>query len=84
MMFWKACFNFEYVSLICRRVHFSQGPKDTCDGSPQGKSPCEVDSNEGRVGGRIEGRTGAHVESEVVLMCEGSDNKGACDMLCKM
>ena len=55
-------------------------PKDTFDGSAQGKSPSEVDSNEGRIGGRIEGRTGVHVESEVVLKCEG--NNRACDMLC--
>ena len=30
----------------------------------------------------VEGRTGAHVESEVVLKCEGNTNEGACDMLC--
>ena len=44
-------------------------PKDTFDGSAQGKSPCEVDSNEGLVDGRIKGRTGVHVESDVVLKC---------------
>ena len=47
-------------------------PKDTFDWSTQSKSSCKVDSNEGRVGGRIEGRTGVHVESEVVLKCEGN------------
>ena len=59
----------------------ASGPKDTFVGSAQGKSPCEVDSDEGRVGGRIEGRTGVHVEREVVLKCEGNNNEGACDML---
>ena len=34
------------------------------------------------VDGRVEGRTGVHVESEVVLKCEGENNEGACDMLC--
>ena len=57
-------------------------PKDTFDGSAQGKPPCEVDINEGLVDGRIEGRTGMHVESEEVLKCEGNNNEGACDMLC--
>ena len=56
----------------------AKGPKDMFDGSSQGKSPCEVGSNEGR------GRTGVHVESEVVLKCEGNNNAGACDMLCEM
>ena len=37
--------------------------KDTFDGSAQGKSPREVDSNEGLVAGRVEGRAGVHVES---------------------
>ena len=60
------------------------GPKDTCDGSAQDKSPCEVDINEGLVDGRVEGRTGVQVESEVVLKCEGNKDEGACDMLCKM
>ena len=40
----------------------ARGPKDTFDGSAKGKSPCEVDSNEGLVDGRIECRTGVHVE----------------------
>ena len=40
------------------------------DGSAQGTSPCEVDSNGGLVDGRIEGRTGVHVERYVVLKCE--------------
>ena len=42
---------------------------------------CEVDRNEGLVGGRIEGRTGVHVENEVGLKCEGN-NEG--DKLCWM
>ena len=42
-------------------------PKDTFDGSAQGKSPCEDDISEGLVDGRVEGRSGVHVESEVVL-----------------
>ena len=33
------------------------GPKDTFDGSAQGKSQCEVDSNEGLGDGRTVGRT---------------------------
>ena len=57
-------------------------PKDTFDGSAQDKSPCEVDINEGLVDGRLEGRTGVHVESEVVLKCEENNNEGACNMLC--
>ena len=32
--------------------------------------------------GRAKGRIGVHVESEVVLKCEGNNNEGACDMLC--
>ena len=48
----------------------------------RGKSPCEVDNHEGRVDVRIEGRTGVHVESEVVLKCTRNNNEGACDMLC--
>ena len=44
--------------------------------------PCEVDISEGLVDGRVEGRTGVHVESEVVLKYEGHNNEGACDMLC--
>ena len=39
-------------------------------------------SNESRVDDRIEGRTGVHVESDVLLKCEGNNNEGACDMLC--
>ena len=31
-----------------------------------------------------DGRFGVHVESEVVLKCEGNSNEGACDMLCWM
>ena len=58
-------------------------PKDTFDGSAQGKSPCEVDSNGVLVDGRIEGRTGVHVESGVVLKCEENNNEGACDMMCQ-
>ena len=45
-------------------------------------NPCEVDIAEGRVDGQVEGRAGAHVESEVVLKCEGNNNEGACDMCC--
>ena len=40
------------------------------------------DINEGLVDGRVEGRIGVHVESEVLLKCEGNNNEGACDMLC--
>ena len=58
------------------------GPKDTFDGSSQDISPCEADINEGPVDGRVERRTGVHVESEVVLKCEGNNNEDACDMLC--
>ena len=57
----------------------ARGPKDTLDGSAQDKSSCEADINEDLVDGREEGRTGVHVESEVVL-----NNEGACDMLCQM
>ena len=60
----------------------AKGPKDTFDGSVQGKSPCEVDDNEVLVDGRQEGRTAVHVESKVVLKCEGTNNEGARDMLC--
>ena len=55
--------------------------KDTFAGSAQDKSQSEVDINESLVDGWEEGRTGMHVESEVVLMCEGNNNEGACDML---
>ena len=60
----------------------ARGPKDTFDGSAQDKSPCEVDISENLVDVRVEGRTGVHVESEVVLKCEGNNNEGACDMMC--
>ena len=43
-----------------------KGPKDTFDGTAKDTSPCEVDINEGLV----DGRTGVHVEIEVVLKCE--------------
>ena len=56
----------------------SRGPKDTFDGSSQGVPPCEGNSKDGR----IDGRTGVQVESEVVLNCEGNNYEGACDMLC--
>ena len=39
------------------------------------------------VDGRVEGRTGVQVErveSEAVLICEGNNKEGACDMLCQM
>ena len=62
----------------------ARGPKDTFNGSAQDESPCEVDIGEGRVDGRVEGRTGVHVESEGVLLCEGNNNQGSCDMLCQM
>ena len=58
------------------------GPKDTFDGSAQGKSRCEDDINKGLVDGRVECRNGVHVGSEVVLKCEGYNDEGACDMLC--
>ena len=72
----KCCAEFvsEHVS--------AKGPDDTFDGSAQGKSPCEVDINEGLVDGRVESRIGVHVESEGMLKCEGHNNEGACDMLC--
>ena len=69
----------------CIILHFfvgecvsARGAKDTFDGSAQGNSPCEDDINKGLVDGRVEGRAGVHVESEVVLKCE---DEGACDML---
>ena len=37
--------------------------------------------------GRVEGRTGVQVErveSEVVLICDGYNWEGACDMLCEV
>ena len=58
----------------------ARGPKDTFDGSAQGKSPCEVDIKEARV----EGRIGVHVESDVLLECARNNNEGSCDMLCWM
>ena len=70
----RACSVGECVS--------SSGPKDTFDGSAQGKSPCEVDSNEGLVDGRMESRTGVHVESEVVLKCERNTYESECVILC--
>ena len=60
----------------------ARGPKDTFDGSAQVKSPCEVDINKGLVHGRVEGRIGVQVDSELVLNCEGNNNEGACEMLC--
>ena len=60
------------------------GPKYTFDGSAQGKFPCEDDIGKGLVDGQEEGRTGVHVENDVVLKCEGNNNEGACDMLCLM
>ena len=59
-------------------------PKDTFGGSAHDKSLCEADIHEGLVDGGVEGRTGVHVESEVVLKCEGNSNEGACDMRCWM
>ena len=73
----KVLFSELFGLITCRRVPFSQGPEDTFHGSAQGKSPCQVDVNEGLV----ECRTGLHVESEVVLKCERNNNEGACDML---
>ena len=58
------------------------GTRDTFDGSAHGTSPCEDDISKGLVDGQEEGRTGVHVESEVVLKCERYNNEGACDMLC--
>ena len=60
------------------------GPKDTLDGSPQGKSSCEDDIDKSLLDRQEEGRIGVHVESEVVLSCAGNNNEGACDMLCWM
>ena len=62
----------------------AKGPKVTFDGSAQGKGPCEDDSSKGLIDGRVEGRIGVKVESEVVLKCEGYHKEGACDMLCLM
>ena len=76
--------NLEVSSQPASECVSARGPKDTFDGSAQDKSPCEVDIIEGLVDGRVEGRTGVHVESEVVLKCEGNNNEGACDMLCEM
>ena len=61
----------------CRRVGFSQGGRKTHSMDPRrGKSPCEVDSNEGRADGQIERRTGVYVKSEGVLKCERNNNEG--------
>ena len=63
----------------------ASGPEDAFDGCVQGKSPCEERHQvKVLVDGRAESRTGVHVESEVVLKCEGNNNEGACDMLCWM
>ena len=79
---------FTYAKHHCvGDVVSATGPKDTFDGSAQGKSPCEDDVSGGMVDGRVEGRTGVQVErveSEVVLNCEGNNNEGACDMLCQV
>ena len=78
-------FFSEILGLItCRESVSARGPKDTFHGFALDKSVCEVDINEGPVDGRVEGRTGVHVESEVVLKCEGNNNEGTCDMLCYM
>ena len=34
--------------------------------------------------GRVEGRTGVHVQCEAVLKCQGNNNEEACDMLRSM
>ena len=60
----------------------ARGSRKTHSMDPRRISPCEVDSNEGRVHGRMEGRTRVQVESEVVHKCKGNNNEGACDMLC--
>ena len=52
----------------------ARGPKDTFDGSLQGITPCEENSQDDRIG--------VQAESEVVLKCERNNNEGACDMLC--
>ena len=49
-------------------------PKNTFDGSAQGKSPCEKVISKDLVDRQEEGRIGVHVESEVVLKCEGYNN----------
>ena len=67
--------------ITCRRVPFSEGAERHIRWILAGFFPCEVESNEGRVDGRIEGRIGVNVESEVVLKRE-RNNEGACDMLC--
>ena len=56
-------------------------PKDTFDGSVQGKYQYEDDINKGLVEGGVEGRTGVQ-KSEVALKFERNNNEGACDMLC--
>ena len=78
----RGVFSEIFGLMTSRRVRFSQGSKDTFDGSAQGKPTCEVDSNEGLADGRMEGRTGVHVESEVVLQCEGNYNEGVCMSHC--
>ena len=61
------------------------GPKDRFDGIGAGVDlHVKMTSVKSLVDGREEGRTGEHVESEVVLLCEGYNNEGACDMLCQM
>ena len=50
-----------------------RGQKDTFDGSSQGVSPCEDDISKGLVDGRVECRIEMHVESKVVLKCEGNN-----------
>ena len=60
-------------------------PKDAFDGPAQEKSPCADNVNGGLVDGLVEGRTGVQVErveSEVVVICDGNNKEGACDMLC--
>ena len=47
--------------------------------------PCEDNANRGLVDGPVEGRTGVQgerVKSEVVLICDGYNREGTCDMLC--
>ena len=72
-----------FGSVFVNDVVEAIGPKDTFDGSAQGKSPFVDDVDKSLVVGRVEGRTGVQVERveiEVVLRFEGNNNESACDM----
>ena len=66
-------------------VESGTGRKDEFVGSAHVQSLCEDDVNGGLVYGRVVGRTGVQVErveSDVVLICDGNNKEGVCDMLC--